>query len=217
MKEWIKVRLLFWIPFAALAAALCDVSLMYKGFVAMHGAPALWYELIVKQTVHFSRLSWVLAAAGMFFAALQFVPECSGRRLRLMFHLPVSYRVSMYTAVGYGLLLNLALLCAAVGGLALVFARMGFPRELALPMLGTLPPWGLAGFASYCSTAAVLAEPRPARAILFGLLGFGYVTLLTAGNGYSPLGGNMWPYVLACLLWPLALESAALRVKEGQR
>jgi hypothetical protein len=216
LKERLKLRRSWWVPFLALAGALANVFLTWRSIGAMHGAPALWHILIYRQDVHFGALQWLLPFGGAWFACAQALPECSGRRLRLLFHLPVNHRLSLYVLAACGLALCLALLGAALGGFWLVARLTGFPPELIRAMAGTLLPWGLAGMTTWCATAAAVADPSFKRKLGFGMAGFGYMTLLTAGFGFSPMGGSLWLYAAVCLPWPLALEAAALRVKEGE-
>jgi hypothetical protein len=182
----------------------------------MHGAPTLWNYLLYRETVHFGGLQWLLPLGGAWFAGVQAVPECSGRRLRLMFHLPVSHRLSLYAMFGCGLALCLVLLGATLGGFWLISRQMGFPPELIRVMAGTLLPWGLAGMTTWCAVAAAVADPSYKRKLGIALAGFGYMALLTEGMGFSPMRDSLWIYAAVCLPWPLAVEAAALRVKEGE-
>ena len=215
-KEWIKLRLLVWVPVIALIAVTVDVWLTYKTIRAMHGATALWSALVYKQDIFFANMRWVLVGGGVWFACLQFLPECSGKRLRLLFHLPVTHRFSLYIIVAVGLLLTVMLSAMGIGGLLQVCSLMGFPPELAYLMAGSLLPWALAGMVAYCATAAIIAEPSLVRKLAFALFGYAYVNFLGASIGFSSMSEDMWLYVLACLPWPLCLEAAALRVKEGR-
>ena len=214
-KEWVKMRRLFWIPFVLVVAVLCDALMTYRGVRANHGAMSLWVDLVYKQTIHFGRIYWVFLFSGLWFAALQFIPECSGKRLRLLFHLPVSHRVSLYTMVFWGIGWCLAVFFCGLAGFRLVLALMDFPPQLADPMVGTLLPWGLAAIVAYCTTASVIAEPSRIRKLAFACVGVALASLLQTSSGFSGMTDSLWLYALICLPLPLCIEAAALRVKEG--
>lgn len=216
LKEGIKLRLLVWVPFLVLAAALVDVLLTYRGIRAVHGPVSLWADLIYKQSVHFTRLQWAFIFSGLWFASVQFLPECAGKRLRLLFHLPVSHTISLYAMVAVGFVLCLTSILFTLSGFWAVAQHMGFPAELCQAMLLTLLPWGLAAFVAYCAAASAIAEPEFLRKAAFAMAGYVYISLLTYTQGFAGMGNSIWLYVTACLPWPFALEAAALRVKEGK-
>ncbi|MFV0480898.1 MAG: hypothetical protein ACK5LP_02830 [Campylobacteraceae bacterium] len=215
-KEWIKLKRLVIVPFLVLIAFIIDAYMKYKGVISIHGSSALWLDLIYKQSIHFAKLEWALIGGGVWFACLQFIPECSNKRLRLLFHLPVSYKFSMYSMLSLGVMLNLLLLLIASFGLFIVFNTLHFPYELYIPMIKTIFPWSLAGIVAYFVTATVIAEPMILRKLGFVFVGAIYISLLTATNGFNSISSHLWIYILVSLPWILTFESAALRVKEGK-
>lgn len=215
-KEWIKLRYFWCIPFILAGAALTDYYLTFKGVLAMHGAVDTWNGLIGKESIYFSSLQWAFILGGIWLASVQMAPECMGKRLRLLFHLPVNAILALTVPVATGLGLLALVFCSASMGFAIINCRYGLPSELSGPMLKTLLPWGLAGFTSWCATAAAIADPSFRRKICFALAGFAYVAILTGGRGYAPMNNSIWLYAAACLPWIPAVVAAALRVKEGE-
>lgn len=216
LKEWIKLRRLAWLAPLAVIAALVDCWLSLRGQVAAHGAAQLWNTLVAKRPILFDGLAVVLPLTGLWLAGLQFLPECSGRRLRLLFHLPIPPVWSLRLTVAVGLACLAVTLGLAVAGLALVLGvDLRLPVELAAPMLATLAPWGLAAMVAYLAAAAALADPSPLRKAALALAGLAHVALLTQTQGYGALSAALPFYGLMCLPWLLAPEAAALRVKEG--
>jgi hypothetical protein len=216
LKEWIKVRKLFLIPFIVLIAFVIDTYMKYDGFISMHGAANLWFELIYKQGIHFIKLEWALIGGGVWFACLQFVPECKDKRLRLLFQMPISYKTSIYTMLGLGVVYVLSLLVFSTLGLFLIFNNLNFPSELYTPMIKTIFPWGVAALCAYFATAATIAEPKIIRKIGFVFVACVYVSLLTSTNGYDAMSKDLWKYIFISVFWIFVFESAALRTKEGQ-
>ncbi len=215
-KEWIKLRRLFVIPVLVLCAVLVDIYLRFKGVKAMHGATSLWLDLVYKQSISFGRLELAFLFTGLWLACVQFLPECSGKRLRLLFHLPVSYRFSLYSIAGIGLFFCMILFLSTFAGFWAVLKSFGFPPELISPMIQTAIPWALAGLVTYAATAAIIAEPVRFRKVCFALLGYAFISLLATKDGYASMTNSLWIYALVCLLWPFCIEAAALRVKEGK-
>ncbi len=213
-KEWCKLRRIWWIPFIFMLGAFGDYYLSLRGFRLMHGTTELWSQILLKETIFFTPVKWVFVFSGIWFAAFQVAPECSQRRLRLLFHLPVNHHALLYIipAVGLSLLALLFLFasCLFWG----VSCANGFPSEMTLPMYITIIPWFLTGMTSWCAVAATIADPSRARKICLALAGYGYFVLLTSTRGFAAL--DIPAYTLLCIPWLFALNASALRVKEGK-
>ncbi|WP_185702301.1 MULTISPECIES: hypothetical protein [unclassified Desulfovibrio] len=214
-KEKIKLRHFWWLPVFLCAAALLDYWLTFRGVLAMHGAVDTWNGLIVKKTIYFTSLKWAFLASAAWMAAVQMLPECHDRRLRLLFHLPVNTLWALGITISTGITFMLVLM----SGTAAIFCGInhffGLPQEISGPMLATVMPWALAALSTWCAVAASIADPAYLRKTAYVLVGIGYISLLTGGRGYAPLQDSLCLYALACLPWLFAPCVAALRVKEG--
>lgn len=216
-KEWIKLRKLAWIPLLLIIGALVDAWLSLRGLRANHGPTPLWNALVYKQGIYFDKLAYVLPLAGVWYACVQYLPECSGKRLRLLFHLPTSHWRALYLPAAVGLACMAAISLLALGGLwAILALALRFPAELVGPMVETALPWTLAGAVAYLATAAVIAEPAGFRRLAIALAALAYISMLTPLLGFAVMTGSLVWYVLACLPWLLPLEAAAQRVKGGR-
>lgn len=215
LKEKIKLRRLFWVPPLVLLAVLVDIWLTLRAVNTLRGPAQLWNALTYKQDIFFAGLAYVLPLTGIWYACVQFLPECTGRRLRLLFHLPVSPWLALYVPVGVGLALMLLCSALALGGLAAVAASLNLPPQLWGPMVETALPWCLAGMVAYLATAATLADPALHRRVAISLAGLGFVALLTQTTIFAGMSGSLGWYALACLPWLLPLEAAAQRIKES--
>ncbi|MCR6631889.1 MAG: ABC transporter permease [Magnetospirillum sp.] len=217
LKEWIKLRRLAWVPPVLVAAAIIDAWLTMRAIRNNHGAVQVWNALVTKQDIHFDRLSYVLPFCGMWVACVQFLPECTGKRLRLLFHLPVSHGRALAVPVLVGLAAVAAVSVLTLAGLWAVFS-LGFhlPVELAGPMLQTVLPWCVAAAVAYLATAAAVADPALHRRIALALAGFAFVAMLIRTSGFAGMSGSLPGYVLLSLAWLLPVHAAALRVKEGR-
>lgn len=217
LKEWIKLRRLAWVPPVLVVAAIIDAWLTMRAIRNNHGAVQVWNALVYKQDIHFFRLSYVLPFCGLWYACVQFLPECTGKRLRLLFHLPVSHGKALAAPVLVGLAAVAAVSLLAWAGLWVVFAA-GFhlPDELSSPMLQTVLPWCLAAAVAYLATAAAVAEPALHRRVALALAGFACVAMLVRTAGFAGMSASLPGYGLLALAWLLPVHAAALRVKEGR-
>lgn len=215
-KEWIKLRLLAWLPLALVMAALVDSWLVLRAVRNNHGPVQLWNALTYKQDIYFFKLAYVLPLSGLWYACVQFLPECTGKRLRLLFHLPVPHWLALYVPVTVGLACVAAVSVVALGGLGAILALgLHLPAELSWPMVQTALPWCLAALVAYLATAATIADPGPVRRLAIALAGLAFVSMLIQTSGFAGMSDSLPWYGLACLPWLLPLEAAALRVKEG--
>ncbi|MDR0580066.1 MAG: hypothetical protein LBG21_05630 [Campylobacteraceae bacterium] len=216
LKERIKLQKLFWLPFVIVIAVSADTYMNYKSTIASHGAAALWVQLVYKQSIYFDKLKWVFLIGGTLFAYLQFMAECKNKRLRLMFHLPVSYRLSIYSTIFVGFILNILLLSAAALCLFLVFLALHFPYELIFEMLLSIVPWSIAGIVSYFALSSIIAESSILRRLAISFAAVVFISLLITTNGFFSIKSDLWLYALSSFLWLFAFEAAALRIKEGK-
>lgn len=215
-KEWIKLRRLAWLPLVLVLAALVDAWLVMRAVRNNHGPVQLWNALTYKQDIHFYKLAYALPLSGLWYACVQFLPECTGKRLRLLFHLPVSHRRALRVPVAVGLACVGVVSALALGGLwAMLSLDLHLPAELSWPMAQTVLPWCLAAAVAYLATAAALADPAPLRRVALALAGLATVSMLIQTSGFAGMSASLAWYALVCLPWLLTLEAAALRVKEG--
>lgn len=216
VKEWYKIRYIWWLPLIISGAALCDYYWTVLAVRSMHGAINLWAGFILKEIIYFQSLKWAFIFSGIWLACFQLYPECSGRKLRVFFHIPIDHRISFSVIIAFGFFLLLVFDLIIFALFFFINSNFGFPYELSTPMIKTLIPWALAGLVAWCATASVVADPSFVRKIVLAGIGIGYMKLLTAEQGYAPMDNSFWWYFLICLPWLFALPSSALRVKEGR-
>ncbi|MDR1007147.1 MAG: hypothetical protein LBL65_01115 [Campylobacteraceae bacterium] len=214
LKERIKLQKLFWLPFVIVIAVSADVYMSYKSVIASHGAAELWIDLVYKQSIYFDKFKWALIAGGMLFAYLQFAPECKSGRLRLMFHLPTPYRLSIYSIIFIGVILNIILSLTAIICLFLVSWMFHFPYELIFSMLMSVVPWSIAGIVSYLAVSSIIAESSIVRKLALAFICVIFISLLTTTNGFFSIKSDLGLYALTGFFWLFSFEAAALRIKE---
>lgn len=127
-------------------------------FVLDH-AEIVWYRIMHLGQIHYHHLKYIPAITGLLLAAIQYLPEMVGERLRLSLHLPVSpHRLIMaHVLVGLsavGLIIGLDI--AALATITAIY----FPSEAVTVAILTALPWGMAGLATYLGLTLALLEPR---------------------------------------------------------
>ncbi len=220
-KEWIKLRYIFLLPFIALLFCICDYYWTLLAVQSMHGAINLWAALVFKETIYFENIKYVFIFSGIWFAFFQLVPECTGKKLRLFFHLPINYKIALSIIIFANLLLFFLLALFCIFLFSFVNTNIfNIPPEIAIPMAKTIYPWVLAGFATWCISGSIIADPSFLRKIVLFGIGYVYIQLLTATAGFAGMGtflnGSLFLYVLICIPLPFMLISSCLRIKEGR-
>lgn len=212
-KEWVKLRLFFWIPLVLVGLALADYGVSLRTVMSVHGEAATWFGFLSRPSVIFDKIEWALIASGVILALAQSVPECIRGRLRLSLHLPIDHWKALAawagTGLGYLALLILFTFCA----MAAIHASLRFPLELSLPICRTILPWGLAAMVSWCAVAAAVAEPSWARRALLLATGGAWVLMLSTAFGFDGMRGDVWLYALAALPWVFVFYACAMRIK----
>lgn len=210
-KEWLKLRLLAWIPVALMLWQISNYQLAFDHMINTRGAMLSYLTLYLQQQVFFTPLRWLFVYSAVFWALLQILPETVDDRMRLVMHLPVSRRRALTVPVitGLGLVLGFGALTALA--LMRVHRRWAFPDEIAVPLTLTIVPWVMAGVVAWCATAAFLSEPvryKKAAILLFGVL---TIDLLTRLGGFNPLGHDPLGFTLLILPWPFIAFYAPFR------
>ncbi|WP_147818881.1 hypothetical protein [Salidesulfovibrio onnuriiensis] len=213
-KEWLKLRLVFWVPLAAVLVALALALVDFRHVNEMIGPVMLWYDVALLDKVFYSDLRYVFVCVSVWFALFQFVPECTDNRLRLLFHLPVPRRKAVYFMVGVGLICTAVVGLAAVSGLACIVGAF-MPVEAVCIAVLTCAPWLLASIPAYLGTVLVVMEPAWPHKFVHGAVTALFVHGLTASSMQGAYEHTIVLYALGCLLWILPIELAAFRVKRG--
>ncbi len=215
-KEWIKLRW-FLLGLAVLSLLSCGNLFLYmRRLFEFRPAMTVWMTMIHDHRVLYAGIKYNAVIAGVVIAAVQFIPETTKRRLRLLFHLPVPQATAIYMMVGIGLLCTAVLAMIDLACLVATIHRY-FPAEVVRSATATSAAWWLAGLIAYVGTALVLLEPAWWRKIAYGATAYFFVSLLMKGKSYELYNAVLWRYALLLLLFLLAIHLPAYRVKRGIR
>ncbi|NTV74962.1 MAG: DUF4857 domain-containing protein, partial [Holophaga sp.] len=209
-KEWIKLRRGVWLLPLILGYAAVDSLLVLRTIDRTHGAFGLWATLVSKEPAFF-KTYLLLGACGAVLGFLQAWPECQGRRLRLMFHLPVEPQRVLTVLLGTGLTVLLALNLAAHAALAASLAAFHLPLDILGPVLLSLAPWSLLSLAAYLGTVAFFGSRSLPQKALVLVCCYALCTLLAAPAGYGRFAPSLGRYALATLLFVPLVYHAYLR------
>lgn len=194
-KEWIKIRRGIWIIPLLLGYAAIDSALTLNTIDRIHGAFGLWETLAAKEPQFFNTYR-VVIACGVLLGFLQAWPECQGKRLRLLFHMPVQPERIVSVTVFSGLILMVLVNAIALGLLAATMSAFHMPSEMIVPVLLSVIPWSLLSLAAYMGIVAFFGSKG---LILKGLVFAAcYVafSMLWGMPGYGLLAPSLWKYAL---------------------
>ena len=213
-KEWLKLRMVFWVPLLGALLASGSVWATMRHVNEIIGPGMLWYDALLADKIFYADFKSVPALSALWFALFQFVPECSARRLRLLFHLPVPRRRAIYFMVVVGLACTAATCFLGLVAIGLII-RHYMPIEAVCTAFLTCGPWWLSAFTTYLGAVLVLMEPSWSHKLVYGLCTAVFALVLTSTAMQGAYLHSLPWYALACLLWVLPVELAAGRFKRG--
>ncbi|BCS88133.1 hypothetical protein [Pseudodesulfovibrio sediminis] len=213
-KEWLKLRRVFWVPLIVVLGALASIFISFRHVNEIIGPTMLWIDVAVADKIFYNDLRYVPVFAAMWFALFQFIPECSGKRLRLLFHLPVPRRRALYFMVGIGLACTGVVCVIGAIGLALIVGHY-MPFQAVRCVVFTCAPWFMAGFPAYLGTVLVIMDPAWPHKFMHGFVSILFVQELISSASQGAFEYSLIYYALACLLWILPIEVSAYRFKQG--
>lgn len=198
-KEFLKIRWL-WVTLLAFNALLMAfIYIETRQLFVLDHAEMVWYRVMQLNERHYHHLKYAPAFTGLLLAAIQYLPEMTGERLRLSLHLPVlpHHLIMAHVMVGLTAVGMIAILDLTT--LALITARF-FPGESVVIALWTALPWSMAGLTAYLGVTLALLEPSY-RLKLFNLA----VAAGVAGLFLFPAEPGGYTYLLYKLALPMLL------------
>lgn len=213
-KEWIKVRWVLLVVCGISLWTLVQLVLRFRENFEFVDAVRVWTNVIHRKQIFYSNLEYNVLIAGVAIALVQFVPETLKRRLRLLFHLPVSQNRSLYFMMGVGLACILFVIALNEALLILIVSRY-FPSELVWSAVVTTAPWFFSGIVVYLGTVLVVVEPVWWRRFVYAVITFALVLLYLQGRGYDTYVQSFRQYAALGALFPLTVLLPAFRFKRG--
>ena len=176
LKEWVKLGKPWLGLLAATLLAAAYLCLRVRHVGEMRSMQVVWDAWIQKGWMFCEAFRWAPVLSGAAVAALQFLPEVSGRRMRIALHLPCPELRMLLLHLLVGLALALA---APLAGLALLlgWSALILPAEMTWDLLQHGAYWLLAGHFTYHFAAAALLESRLVNRLAWLAAGAGMVDL----------------------------------------
>lgn len=176
-KEWIKTKLYLILLALITVLALFSAFLELNGIYKTYGSFSLFMTLIHKQPIFFNSFK-IIFAAGILLAGVQTRLDSSGKKLRLMYHLPIAPEHSIFVLMGYGLSIIMAINIILFTGLYAIMLFFKLPCDLYIPILKTITPWLILNLAVYIASTAFFASSRLGIKAFMALWGYSMFRLM---------------------------------------
>ncbi|WP_372934474.1 hypothetical protein [Mariniphaga sediminis] len=214
-KEWIKIRLVFWLSLAIGAIAILGIYLNVRHSFIIANAHEFWDGIINKMYIYFNLFKFIPLGIGVIIGLAQFIPEVKQRRIKLTLHLPLNEEKAGLKMVIFGVICLVALYLTLFA--LLIFpGRYYFPYEVITLSASTVIPWFSAGLAAYFLTGMITIEPLWKYKVFYALLAFSFVHLFFQ----SPIAGAYkyaWlPFLGIILLMSMSILFSIYRFRKGE-
>ncbi|MTI17471.1 hypothetical protein E1162_09495 [Rhodobacteraceae bacterium RKSG542] len=212
LKEWIKVRKVWFLILALNLAALLYLYLGMRHQFHNEHSEMIWYWSFELRRILYGDVKYLAVLSGGAIAAAQFLPEMVNNRFRLSFHLPVRADIQVWSWVGIGAALGAVIAFIIAIGLFCI-VTLWFPFEAGVSAVLTAAPWLLAGWVAYFSVALVMLEPQPVKRVAYALLGCAFLGLLYNERGYQEYDQILPVLIAAAMLFPASVIYPAYRYR----
>ncbi len=213
-KEWIKLRWLFFLLIAISSLAFLKIFLNISTAIKIKGAYHLWSVVIFHGSVFYNKIEYLLPFAGILTALVQFIPETRQRRLRLLFHLPISHNKSLFFMIFTGFAMISTIIIFNYILLVLLISPY-FPSEIVFSAIISSSPWFLSGLVAYLGVSLAVVEPAMWRKIIYGFAAFAMIMLFFNGKKPMVYEYSLYKYILLSSFYLVTLLLPAFRFKKG--
>lgn len=213
-KEWVKTRKFVFVVLLLLAAVTVYAYIDVTYSIRVNEAVNVWYGFIFQGMSVSGLMMYLMPLSGIAMAIVQFVPEMTNKRLKLILHLPASETrlVSAMLLFGYGVLLVLYL--ASMGLLSLLVGRI-LPAEVICMMVSQLLPWAMAGLAGYGFTVWICVEPSWKQRLFNMLISLGLLAVFFVSLYPGTYSGFVWGMMLILISSFVFPFYSCVRFKQG--
>ena len=213
-KEWLKIRW-FLIVFTLIGIAVTGyIFLTLKHSFAFTGPRNIWSAVLFQGQQYYKIFKYVPLAGGVIVAFAQYLPEITGKRLKLTFHLPVDENKGLLIMQAFGtfcLIISFLILSGLLGGISLSY----FPLQIVTGSTTTVLPWFLAGFSAYFTVSLIILEPSWIYRFCYSLIGISFLAIYFIQAGTATYGpANKGLSVLSILL-SVAILFPGYRFRKG--
>jgi hypothetical protein len=213
-KEWLKIRW-FLMAFTVIEiAATGYIFLALKHNLAFTGPRNIWSMILFQEYQFYKILKYIPLTGAVLVALAQYLPEVSGKRLKLTFHLPVDENTSLLVMQAFGTF-SLFVAFAILSGLFTALSLIYFPVQLVTGSLITMFPWLLAGFLAYFWVSVIVLEPDWFSRFCYLLIGAALLAICFIPAGTATYGPENRGLGILIFLLGAALLYPGYRFRKG--
>ncbi|MEA3353232.1 MAG: DUF4857 domain-containing protein [Campylobacterota bacterium] len=165
-KEWIKLR--FYI-LGIFIAIVCSLGYFWFNldfsFSTVEPESMMWYKFTHLQEKPYFYLSYIFLSFGFIISFAQFLPEKIQNRIKIMAHLPLNMRDSLFLHLAIGIGFIVALI--TIYSISLLFILLNYyPQQIIQVAFKDTIAYSFAAIVLYIGLSSVIVE-RNSKAILF--------------------------------------------------
>ncbi len=214
-KEWIKIRLIFWVALGIGMLALINIFLKVRHDILFVDAESYWYSYLFRGSIFFGILKFFPLIVGLAVAIAQYFPETVNKRIKLTFHLPVPENTILVWMHSFGALMVLIIYLALLGMFSLG-GTFFFPSNIIGSSLLTMLPWFLGGITAYFLMALILLEPMWLYRGLYSAIAAGFISLFFIKAPIGAYRPALVPLTLITLLLSCVVLFSGYRLRKGE-
>ncbi|NKQ40548.1 MAG: DUF4857 domain-containing protein [Sulfurovum sp.] len=164
-KEWLKIKLYFFVAIILIIGSLAHfVFNLNFSFSTIEPESMMWYQFAHIQDKPYFYLSYLFLIVATVVSLSQFLPEKIQNRIKIMAHLPLKMRSSLFRhlIVGIGFIM---IICLILGmSIILIFAQH-YPSAIVEIAVKDMLWYSFASIVLYLGLSAVIIEKNPVMAI----------------------------------------------------
>ncbi len=213
-KEWLKIRLVFFVSLVAVIASLVIVYSQVNSDMISVSANEYMRRILFERHIFYSLLKYIPLVSGVMTGVSQFLPERVDNRIKLTLHLPLKEEVMGLVMILFGAL-ALITVYAVMAGMFLLAGSFFFPKEILVVSLLTIMPWCIAGFGAYFLTALVIFEPLVRCRITYAIIGCVFTSVFFLHWRAGAYIHAIFPLTILVAVSSISVLFALLRYRKG--
>jgi len=159
-KEWLKIKLYF--IFLMSIIAISQVNFLFNinfDFSTIEPESMLWYKFVHLQDKPYFYSVYLYLFLGFSIAVVQFLPEKINNRIKIMAHLPLSLRDSLFIHLFIGMIFTLILFVVLSTSIVLIMIDY-YPEVIIQTTLKDTVVYSLLSIIVYLGISAIILEKK---------------------------------------------------------
>ncbi|RIH65581.1 hypothetical protein D1164_07890 [Mariniphaga sediminis] len=214
-KEWIKIRLVFWLSVIVGVGVTLAMYMIIRSELADTPVNHYLWKIMNRDFVFFTLFKFLPLGIGLLIGLAQFIPEMTEKRIKLTLHLPINEEKAGLQMVAFGVM-SLTIIFSLMFLVFIGIGRYYFPYEIIRVAAITVAPWFMSGFAAFFIAGMVAIEPiwkyRIAYLVIGGLFIKMFFILWKAGS-YIYANGF---FLILVVLFSISILFSIYRFRKGE-